>query len=63
LFLKVGFRGGYSDFDQFANNVPNFFNNPFPPQMPPPSSPLPFFGPPQQYRFNYGYASPFNPFY
>ncbi len=65
LSFLVGFRGGYSDFDQFVNNGPNFFNNQFaPPMLPvaPPSPPPPFFRP-QQYGFNYGYATPFNPFY
>jgi hypothetical protein len=56
----AGFRGGYSDFDQFINNAPDFNN-----QFPPP--PRPAFQIYQQYGQDYGYSSPFdnfvNPFF
>ncbi len=51
----AGFRGGYSDFDQFINNAPDF-NNQFAP--PPP----PAFQPYQQYGQDYGYSNPFDNF-
>ncbi len=43
--------GDYSDFDQFMNNTPNFFNNQF---LPPPA-----FNRRRQYGLNYGYFNPY----